>query len=380
MKGFFGRFFMLTAVLLFIASIGGANTSFASGKPIKVGVVFPMTGPIASFGQSAWKGATIAESMEPTVLNGRKIKLILLDNKGDKVETANAVSRLIYQDKVVAILGAIASGNTLSGAPIVEKAHVAMLSSASTNPLVTKGKKFVSRACFIDPFQGSVAAKYAINVLHAKTAAVVVDMAQDYSVGLARFFMQTFKKMGGKVVAQTFIQTGDQDFSAQIAAIKPYHPDIIYMPTYYQELAIFARQARQYDLKQVILAGDGAAEEALIKIGGKAVEGLTLTNHFDPHATSTPLSEKFVKNYKAKYNETPSAMAALGGEVYFMMANAINNAKSTNRIKINKALRATKDFKGVTGIITLKNGDPIKSAVIQKVKNGKFVYVTTVNP
>lgn len=380
MKGFFGRFFMLAVAVLFIASIGGANTSFASGKPIKVGVVFPMTGPIASFGQSAWKGVKIAKAMEPTVLNGREVKLILLDNKGDKVETANAVSRLIYQNKVSAIIGAIASGNTLSGAPIAEKAHVAMLSSASTNPLVTKGKKFISRACFIDPFQGSVAAKYAVNVLHAKTAAVVVDMAQDYSVGLARFFMTQFKKMGGKIVAQTFIQTGDQDFSAQIAAIKPHNPDIIYMPTYYQELALFARQARQYDLKQVILAGDGAAEPALIKIGGKAVEGVTFTNHFDPHATSTPLSKKFVKNYKAKYKETPSAMAALGGDAYFMIANAINSAKSASRVKINKALRATKNFKGVTGVITLKDGDPIKSAVIQKVENGNFVYVTTINP
>jgi len=156
--------------------------------------------------------------------------------------------------------------------------------------------------------------------------------------------------MGGKIVGNTFIQTGDQDFSAQIAVVKAHHPDVIYMPTY------------------------------LIKVGGKAVEGLSFTNHFDPKAAVTPLGKKFVKLYRAKYHEDPSAMAALGADAYFVVANAINRAGSTNRIKINKAIRATKGFKGVTGIITLVNGDPVKSAVIQKVKDGKFVYVTTVNP
>ncbi len=375
-----GRLLSLVVAFLLVFSLGNLKLTYASGKYVKIGVVLPMTGPIAAFGQSAWKGIKLAQSLKPAVYNNIRVKLILLDNKGDKVETANAVSRLIYDDKVKAIIGAVASGNTLSGAPIAEKAHIPMITPASTNPLVTKGKKYISRACFIDPFQGKVAAKYAIKYLHAKTAAVVVDMAQDYSVGLARFFIKAFKKMGGKIVARTFIQTGDQDFSAQIAAIKPHHPDIIYMPCYYQELALFARQARQYGLKQTILAGDGASEEALIKVGGKAVNGLTFTNHFDPKATATPLAKKFVKLYEAKYKEDPSAMAALGADAYFMVVNAIDRAKSLNPEKINKALRATKDFQGVTGIITLKNGDPIKSAVIQKVENGKFVYVTTVKP
>jgi len=373
---FFGRLMFVLTVLLF----AGLASSSSFAKAVKVGVVLPMTGPIASFGQSDWKGIKIAASLEPTVLNGRKLKLILLDNKGDKVETANAVSRLIFKNKVSAVIGAVASGNTLSGAPIAEKAHVPMVTPASTNPLVTKGRKFISRVCFIDPFQGKVAAKYVYNNLHARTAAVIVDMAQDYSVGLARFFIKAFKKMGGKIVGNTFIQTGDQDFSAQIAVVKAHHPDVIYMPTYYQELALFARQARQFGLKQTIMAGDGASEEALIKVGGKAVEGLSFTNHFDPKAAVTPLGKKFVKLYRAKYHEDPSAMAALGADAYFVVANAINRAGSTNRIKINKAIRATKGFKGVTGIITLVNGDPVKSAVIQKVKDGKFVYVTTVNP
>ena len=262
---FFSRLTFFAVILLFGAM--ASSNSFA--KTVKIGVVLPMTGPIASFGQSAWKGVGLAKSMQPTVLNGRKVRLILLDNKGKKVGTANAVSRLIYQNKVRAIIGAVASGNTMAGAPIAEKAHIAMLTPASTNPLVTEGRKYISRVCFIDPFQGKVAAEYVYNDLHAKTAAVVVDMAQDYSVGLARFFIKTYKKLGGKIVVETFMETGDSDFSAQVQVIKAHHPDVIYMPTYYQSLALFARQAREFGLDAPIMAGDGASEEALIKVGGK---------------------------------------------------------------------------------------------------------------
>ncbi len=376
MVRFLRKLTFLAIVLLFGAM--ASSNSFA--KSVKIGLVLPMTGPIASFGQSGWKGIGIAESMEPTVLNGRKIKLVLLDNKGGKVGTANAVSRLIYQDKVRAIIGAVASGNTLAGAPIAEKAHVAMLTAASTNPLVTKGRNYISRVCFIDPFQGKVAAEYVYNTLHAKTAAVIVDMAQDYSVGLARFFMKTYKKLGGKIVTETFFQTGDSDFSAQVNVVKAHHPDVIYMPSYYQGLALFARQAREFGLDAPIVAGDSASEEALIKVGGKAVEGLSFTNHFDPKATATAIGRKFIKLYEAKYHEVPSAMAALHADAYFVMINAIDRAHSTNRKKINAAIRSTKGFKGVTGTITMVNGNPVKSAVIQKVENGKFVYVTTINP
>ncbi len=370
----------LVAVLVALTFL--ANASFAG--EVKVGVVLPMTGLVAAFGQSAWKGIKLAQSMEPKTKNGCKVKLILLDNKGMKVETANAVSKLITDNHVRAIIGAITSSDTMAGAPIAEKHHIPMITSSATNPLVTKGKKYISRACFIDPFQGEVAAKYARNKLHAKTAAVMIERDQDYSVGLAHAFMKAFKKLGGKIVAIEFFQSTDQDYSAQISDIKAKHPDIIYMPSYYQEIALFARQARQYGLKQPILAGDGAEAEALIKIGGKAVEGLTFTTHFDPHAAATPLTVKFIKLYEKKYGTPPDAMAALGADAYFILVQAINKAGGCNAKpeKINYYIRHTKNFKGVTGVITIdpKTGNAIKSAVIRKVKNGKFVYVTTVNP
>ena len=380
MRRLFGVVTFALFALFIISSTGFSSKAYA--KEIKIGVVWPMTGPIASFGQMNWKGAQIAESMVPKTKDGTTLKLILLDNKGDKVETANAVSRLITQTHVKAIIGAVASGNTLAAAPIAERYHIPLLSSSATNPLVTKGKKYVSRVCFIDPFQGSVAAKYAINNLHAKTAAVVVDIAQDYSVGLAKFFVQSFTKMGGKIVARTFVQTGDQDFSAQVSAVKAANPDMIYMPTYYQEASLFTRQAKQFGLNQVIMGGDGLESDSLLKVGGKAANGITFTTHYDPKATSGKVGKEFLKRFKAKYKINPDAMAALGADAYLVMVDAINRAggyKATSE-QINKAIRSTKDFHGVTGILTIVNGDAIKSAVVRKVKNGKFVYVTTVNP
>ncbi len=352
---------------------------FAASNDIKVGVDFPMTGPVAAFGQSAWKGLQVAKEIMPTALE-KKIDLILVDNQGDKVQAANTVSKLVYDNKVDAIIGPLISGNVMSATPIVEKAKIPLITPTGTDPLLTQGKKYISRACFIDPFQGKVAAIYAIKNLHVKTAAIVIDSAQDYSVGLAKFFEENFKKLGGKIVAKTFIQTGESNFSAQIAAIKPANPQIIYMPCYYQEIALFARQAREFGLNKTILAGDGADEKALIKVGGKAVNGLTFTTGFAPEAIKTALGKKFEAAYKAKYKKLPSNFAALAADSYFMLVNAIDRAKSDNPIKINTAIRETKNFQGVTGNITLVNGDAIKPAVIEKVENSKFVYVTSINP
>ncbi|PMP88655.1 MAG: branched-chain amino acid ABC transporter substrate-binding protein, partial [Desulfurella sp.] len=329
--------------LVTIFAIGyGVSKTYAASNTIKVGVVYSMTGPVASFGQSAWQGLQVAKEIMPTAL-GKKIDLILVDDQGDKVQAANAVNKLIYDNKVDAIIGPLISGNVMSATPIVEKAKIPLITPTGTNPLLTEGKNFISRACFIDPFQGKVAAIYAVKDLHAKTAALVIDSAQDYSVGLAKFFEENFKKLGGRIVAKTFIQTGESNFSAQIASLKPANPQIIYMPCYYQEIALFARQAREFGLKQPILAGDGAAEAALIKVGGAAVNGLTFTTGFAPEAIKTPLGKKFEQAYQAKYHKLPDNFAALSADAYFMLVNAIDRAKSDNPIKINTALRQTKN-------------------------------------
>ena len=339
-----------------------------------------MTRAVAAYGQMTWESIELGNELRPTIL-GKSVKLILLDNKSDKVESANAASRLIEKEGVVAAIGAVASGNTLSAGPIFEKAGVPLITPASTSPLVTQGRKFIFRACFIDPFQGQVAAKFAINNLKAKKAAVLADIAQDYCIGLANFFEKSFQKMGGKIVVKTFCKTGDQDFTAQLTAIKAQNPDVIYIPNYYTEDALIAKQAREMGITAPFLSGDGAQAPQLVEIGGKAVEGMYYTTHFNEKAVTNELGKKYVKAYREKYNKTPNALGALGFDAYYMLLDSIEKAGVLDSQKIRDALAATKNFKGVTGTIIIdENGNAVKSAVIETVKNGKFDFVTVVNP
>jgi len=373
------RFVSVVAILSIIIGLGIISPVQAE-ETIKIGVYLPMTGSVASYGQMEWNGIQVAHEMKPTVL-GKKIELVLVDTKSDKIEAANAVTRLVDKEKVVAIIGEAISGNTMAGNPISEAAKIPSVSPTATNPLVTQGKKYAFRACFIDPFQGEVAARFARNELKATKAAVVIDVAQDYCVGLANFFVKEFVKLGGQVVSTTYIQTGDQDFSAQLSAIKAAQPDIIYAPNYYTEDALLAKQARDLGINVPILTGDGAQADELIKIGGKAVENMYLTAHFHKQAANTQLAKDFIKAFEEKYKKELSAFEALGADAYFMIVAAIEKAGSTDGTKIRDALSELKDFQGVSGTITMgPDGNPVKSVVINKVENGKFVYVTTVNP
>ncbi len=330
-------------------------------------------------GKMAWAGIQIAKSMEPEVL-GKKIDLVLLDTKSEQIEASNAVS-LLVDLKIAGIIGEAISANTMAGNPISEKAHIPSISPTATNPLVTQGKKYAFRACFTDPFQGEVAARFVHKDLKATTAALIIDHAQDYSVGLGNFFAKEFENLGGKIVSKTFIQTGDQDFSAQLSSIQASRPDLIYAPIYYTEDALLAKQARDLGINIPIVTGDGAQVDQLIQIGGNAVEGMYLTGHFHKDAATTDRAKEFTKLYGAKYKEEVSAYSALGADAYFLLVDAIRSADSTEGPKVRDALAATKDFKGVSGSVTMgPNGNPIKSMVINKVENGKFVYVTTIAP
>ncbi|BBJ27351.1 ABC transporter substrate-binding protein [Athalassotoga saccharophila] len=365
---------ILTSIIVMIFA-----TFAVADDVIKIGVALPMTGNISSFGQMVWQGVELANEMFPTVL-GKKVELVLADNRSDKTEAANVISRLINLSNVVGILGEVASSNTMAGAPIAEKYHIPLLSPASTNPLVTQGKTYTSRVCFIDPFQGHVAAVFAINNLKAKTAAVFTDVAQDYSVGLSNFFIKDFTAAGG-VVYKEYYQSGDQDFSAQLTDALSHNPDVIYISGYYPEIALMAKQARQLGYKGPFLAGDGAEAPELIKIAGSAVNGLYYTSHFNADHPVTKIGQEFVAKFEEKYHTSPSALAALGFDDYLVMLNAIERANSTDPVKINEAIRSTKNFEGATGYITIgSDGNAVKSAVINEVVNGQFTYVTTINP
>src|SRR4030042_2305745 len=236
---------ILSSVFLFSGLVFAADT-------IKIGGFLPMTGAVAAYGQDANSGIAIAMEMQPTVL-GKKVEFTVADTKSDKIEAANAMSRLIEKDKVIAVIGEMISGDTMAGGPIAEKAKIPMVSPTATNPLVTQGKRYVFRVCFIDPVQGEIAAKYAFNTLKAKKAAVIIDRSQDYCVGLGKFFKDSFTKLGGQIVAETFCVTEDKDFSAQLSTIKPTNADVIYAPNYYSPVALFTKQARELGGKAPVL-------------------------------------------------------------------------------------------------------------------------------
>jgi len=357
------------------------NLPAAAREPINIGVFLPMTGSVAAFGQMEWLGIQTAHNMMDKVL-GRKIKLVLEDSKSEQAEAAVAVERLIKEHKVVGIIGGATSANALAGGSIAEKYGIPMISPSATNLLVTRDKVYVFRACFDDVFQSQAAARQARIAMGAGTAAVIVDIAQaDYSVGLGNLFLKAFGEMGGKVLITAYIQTGDRDFSRQLSEINAANPDIIYMPNYYTEDALLARQIRELGMKTPILMADGAHVPELIKAGGKSVEGVYLTSHFSLEAVSTNLGQRFVARFKKKYKRDADSFGALGADAYFILTGAIGRAKSLEGSKIRGALTEMKNHKGVTGVIKIEeDGNTVKSLVVTRVKNGKFTYVTTVNP
>jgi branched-chain amino acid transport system substrate-binding protein len=375
------RTMRIIVVASFVALICMQSFAAAAQEPIKIGVFLPMTGNVSAFGQREWLGIKTAHQMMGKIL-GRKVKLILEDTKSDQTEAAHAVERLIKQHQVVGIIGGAISGSALAGGSIAEKNKVPLISPSATNPLVTQDKKYVFRACFDDSFQSQVAARQARIAMDASTAAVVVDIAQaDYSVGLGNLFLQAFGEMGGKVLVTAYIQTGDRDFRSQLSEVRQANPDIIYMPNYYTENALLAKQARDLGMKIPILMADGAQVPALIETGGKAVEGVYLTAHFNLEAVGTTLGRRFAANFKKQYKKDADAFGALGADAYFILVGAIKRAKSTEGSKVRTALADTKNFKGVTGPIKIdEDGNTIKRLVINRVKNGRFAHVTTVHP
>jgi len=370
-------------ILLVIVAVAALMSckSKESVLPNAIGGFLPMTGAVAAYGQDAKAGIEIAMEMKPEVL-GKKLNFVIADTKSDKIEAANAMSRLIEKDKVFAVIGEMISGDTMAGAPIAEKAMIPVVSPTATNPLVTQDKKYIFRVCFIDPVQGDIAAKYAFNTLKAKKAALIVDKSQDYCVGLAKFFKDAFTKLGGQIVAETFCVTEDKDFSAQLSTIKPTRPDVIYAPNYYSPVALFTKQARELGVKAPVLAGDGAQADELIQIGGKEVEGVAFTGHFHPQATTTDLAKDWLARFEKKYpGKQPNAFHALGADAYFVLLDAITRANSMKGESIRAALASTKDFPAISGKLSIgEDGNAVKPMVINVVKNGKFEYLTTVNP
>ncbi|MDR0636690.1 MAG: ABC transporter substrate-binding protein [Treponema sp.] len=366
---------------------GGGSQSQTAGDVIKIGVFEPMTGANAAGGAMEVEGIRLANELNPTVTVGGKtykVELVVADNKSDKVEAATAVQRLIDADKVTLILGSWGSSLSMAGGEVAKEARIPVIGLSCTNPLVTAGNDYYFRVCFIDPFQGTVMANYAYNNLNARTAVIVQEVSNDYSVGLAKFFSDNFKLLTGNpnsIITTVNYNTGDQDFSAQLTSIKSLNPDVIFAPGNYTESALVMKQARELGIEVPVIGGDTWETPEFIDVGRERVEGAVFSTFFASEVAATPAAETFLKEYRSRYNKEPAAVTALGYDGYLVALDAIKRANSTDPLKIRDAIAATNGFVGATGTTTLdENGDATKSAFIKAVEGGKFVYKDIVNP
>lgn len=350
---------------------------------IKIGFFGDLTGPTFNFGLSAKNGALMAadEINQAGGINGHKIDIIIEDDKGSPEVAAQLTGKLIDRYKVIAIIGAGASGNSLAAAPKAQSAHVPLIAPSSTNPAVTQAGDYIFRACFIDAFQGEVMAKFAAHTLKAKKAAIMLDFNSPYSRGLTDFFEFSFAKLDGQIVVKQSYSQGDADYRGQLSLIKAAEPDVIYIPGYYGDVAIIARQARQLGLTVPLLGADGWDAPELWELGGDSLNDTYISNHYsadDPSATI----QQFVHTYRQRYgNLTPDAHAALAYDALNFLAEAIERAGSTEGVKLRESLAATQNFAGVTGIISMdRDRNAVKPAVVLKLEDGRYIYQETIQP
>jgi branched-chain amino acid transport system substrate-binding protein len=378
----------LTVPVLALLALGACQQSAPKAPTtVKLGVFEPMTGANAAGGAMEVEGIKLANAMYPTVKVGDKelkIELVISDNKSDKVEAANAAQRLVDQDKVTAVLGSWGSSLSMAAGPIVKEKKIPAIAMSATNPLVTKGNEYYFRVCFIDPFQGTVMANYAAKDLKAKKAVIIREVSNDYSVGLAKFFSDSFKKLTGDekaILGELNYNTNDQDFTAQLTTLKSMTPDVVFAPGNYTESALIVKQARELGITVPFLGGDTWEAPEFVDVGKKAIEGAVFSTFFATEVPITPTSKEFLDAYRKQYNKEPAAVTALGFDGYLVVRAAIEKAGSLDGTKIRDALAGIQAFPGAAGLITFdQNRDATKSAVIKTVKDGKFAYLTTVQP
>jgi branched-chain amino acid transport system substrate-binding protein len=378
--------FTLGLIIVLLAAFacerrGEQGTANESG-PIKVGVYADLSGQTSSFGQSTVNGIKMAadEINKAGGIGGRQIELLIEDDQGRPEQAATVVTKLISQNQVRAVLGEVASSNSLAAAPKAQAAKVPMITPSSTNPKVTQVGDYIFRVCFIDPFQGEVMAKFAANTLKAKKAAILLDVNSDYSRGLGQFFEENFTKLGGQIVErQSYTQT-DRDFKGQLTSIRSANPEVIFVPGYYGQVGVIAKQAKELGIKAPLLGGDGWDAPQLFQLGGESLNGSYMANHYSVDDPS-PATQKFVGDYKGRYNAAPDAIGALGYDAMKVLADAIRRAGTTEGVKLRDAIAQTNGYQGVTGTISINTErNAVKPAVVFELQNGKYVYKETIQP
>lgn len=366
------------AVIGLWAGCGGGGT----GNEILIGEYSAMTGTTATFGQSTHRGLMMAvdEINAAGGVLGKNIRLLTEDTQSRPEEAATAVTKLITRDGVKAVIGEVSSSRSLAAAPICQANGVPMVSNASTNPEVTKKGDYIFRVCYIDPFQGEVMARFVYNTLGLRTVAILKDIKNDYSIGLAQYFEETFLKLGGQVVATQAYSEGDVDFKAQLTALKAAGPEAVIVPGYYTEAALIVKQARELNMTMPVVGGDGWDSAKLVEIGGASMNNTYFSTAYtadDPDS----VVQNFVHKYTTRYNDKPDAFAALGYDAGLILFDAIKRAGSTDGAKVRDALAATRDFRGVTGAITIDSDrNARKPIVIIAVVDGRMTYKETIQP
>jgi branched-chain amino acid transport system substrate-binding protein len=383
--------FLGVAVLAVVGACkksGDAPAPGASGgtKSESAGLVLghyaSMTGNTASFGQDTDKAVHMAvdEINAAGGLLGKPVKLTTFDDRGDSAEAASAVTRLIDVEHVNALIGEVASSLSLAGGRIAQRRGIPMVSPSSTNPKVTQIGDFIFRVCFIDPFQGKVMATFAKNTLKFDRVAILKDVKNDYSIGLADTFKASFTALGGKIEVEQSYSAGDTDFSAQITAVKATKAQAIYVPGYYSEAGAIARTAQRLGVKVPLLGGDGWDAPELFTIGGDALDGSYFSNHFAADGAS-PKAKDFIAAFTKKYGTEPTSLGMLGYDAAAVIFDAVKRAGKVDGPALRDALAQTKGFEGVSGKITIdKDRNAEKSAVVIKVTGGKAKYEATIEP
>lgn len=374
-----------TMLASLLAGCGGGAKQ--ESKDIKIGGNFEMTGGVAQYGQSTANGVKLAfkQANAKGGVLGKQITLVIADNKSEAAEAGNAATKLITQDKVVALIGPATSANVLATVQIATDNKIPMLTPTGTNPLITfnngKLNDWVFRSCFIDPFQSTIMANFATKTLKAKTAAIYVDSSSDYSKGLAKVFEEEYAKNGGKIVATEAFLQKDQDFKAALTKLRASNPEVIYIPAYYEEVSKIIKQARELGITVPLIGVDGWDSPKLPEMAGAAALNNTFfSNHYSTE-DKDPRIVKFVEDYKKEYGQTPDALAVLGYDGALMLIDAITRAGSTDPAKIKDALAQTKNLQVVTGVLTIDaQHNPVKSAVVIEMKDGKQTFKEKINP
>lgn len=358
----------------------GATQAGSGAIAVKVGMITPLSGDVKTYGESVKNAYELA--MEEANKAGKvNITTVVTDSKGDATEGVNAATKLINQDKVKAIFGPVISRVAIGVSDIVNTNKIVMITPTGTAPKVTvdngKRKEYIFRSCFIDPFQGQVMAKFGLNTVKAKNASIVYDISNDYSKGLAETFKAAFEQGGGKVVNMESYGKDDVDFSAILTKVGSNSPDVLFLPDYYNKVSLIGRQAKEKGVKATLLGVDGWDSAEL---DTKAMEGGYFSNHYSAE-DQRPEVQEWIKKYQAKFGKAPDALGTLAYDAANLLVEAIVKAGSDDPTKIRDAMANIKDFKAVTGTLSFdKDGNPIKSAVVLQIKDGKQKYVETVNP